>query len=112
MKILISILLITIGLTSGVAQSEWGLGYQLKSGFLLAHRGNMANLPQQTAWASEFSFFRKVRSFFNAFFVDFIKPISSREIKLSRKIYILPFLIMITSIRFTKFISILIKTKI
>jgi glycosyltransferase involved in cell wall biosynthesis len=61
---------------------------------------------------SEFSFFRKVRSFFNAFFVDFIKPISSREIKLSRKIYILPFLIMITSIRFTKFISILIKTKI
>ena len=49
MKILISILLITIGLTSGIAQSEWGVGYQLKSGFLLAHRGNMANLPQQTA---------------------------------------------------------------
>ena len=71
MKNLISILLITIGLTSGVAQSEWGLGYQLKSGFLLAHRGNMVNLPQQTAWASEFSFFRHLHQANS--WVDFYK---------------------------------------
>ena len=40
------------------AQSEWGCSYQLKMGSLAAHRGSMANLPQQLAWASEFSFFK------------------------------------------------------
>jgi len=39
------------------AQSEWGCSYQLKMGTLAAHRNSMANLPQQLAWASEFSFF-------------------------------------------------------
>lgn len=39
-------------------QSEWGCSYQLKSGTLAAHRGSMADLPQQLAWASEFSFFK------------------------------------------------------
>jgi len=57
---------------------------------------------------SEFSFLRKVRSFFNAFFVDFIKPIKSNELKFSSKFYIMPFLILITSIRFFKFISLII----
>ena len=71
MKIIISILLIIVGLTSGKAQSEWGIGYQLKSGFLLAHRGNMTNLPQQTAWASEFSFFRHLHQANS--WVDFYK---------------------------------------
>ena len=56
---------------------------------------------------SEFSFLRKVRSFFNAFFVDFIMPIKSNEIKFLSKFYIIPFLILITSIRFFKFISLI-----
>ena len=40
------------------AQSDWGYSYQLKTGTLAAHRGSMADLPQQLAWASEFSFFK------------------------------------------------------
>ena len=39
-------------------QSEWGYSYQLKLGALAAHRGAMADLPQQLAWASELSFFK------------------------------------------------------
>lgn len=61
MKIFSVILFFFVGLTNCISQSEWGMGYQLKAGFLLAHKGDMAELPEQTALASEISFFRELR---------------------------------------------------
>jgi len=57
----------------------------------------------------EFTFLRKIRSFFNAFFVDFLNPISSSKIGISKKIYLLPFLFLISVVRFSKFLSLLLK---
>lgn len=54
------LLLLYFGLNNCMSQSKWGIGYQLKPGFLLAHRGDMAELPEQMAWASEVSFFREL----------------------------------------------------
>ena len=58
---------------------------------------------------NEFSNIRKIRSFFNAFFVDFFMPIKSIEIKFHQKLYLIPFLILITFIRFFEFISLTIQ---
>lgn len=58
---------------------------------------------------NDFSFPRKIRSFFNAFFVDFLMPIKSIEIKFYQKLYLMPFLILITFIRFFEFISLTIQ---
>lgn len=58
---------------------------------------------------SEFSSIRKIRSFFNSFVVDLIIPLSSAEVNLYKKLYIIPFLLIITSIRFFGFISIYLK---
>ena len=58
MKTILFIFILLLKTASTWSQSDWGLSYQLKSGFLAAHKGEMANLPSQLAWASEFSYFR------------------------------------------------------
>lgn len=40
------------------SQSEWGLSYQVKTGFLAAHKGDMSHIPEQIALASELSYFK------------------------------------------------------
>lgn len=58
MKILFLYFVISFFAIQARTQSEWGYSYHLKMGTLAAHRGSMAELPEQLAWASEFSFFK------------------------------------------------------
>lgn len=58
MKTILFIFLLLLKTASTWSQSEWGMSYQLKTGFLAAHKGEMAMLPEQIAWASEFSYFK------------------------------------------------------
>lgn len=58
---------------------------------------------------SEFSYIRKIRSFFNSFVVDFFMPLNSAEINIYEKLYLIPFLFIITSIRFYRFSIMILK---
>ena len=49
----------------------------------------------------------KIRSFFNAFVVDLYIPLHSKYISIGQKIYILPFLLIITTTRYTNFLKLL-----
>jgi len=55
------------------AQSEWGYSYHLKTGTLAAHRGSMTDLPEQLAWASEFSYFKHLHES-NSWIEDYKDP--------------------------------------
>ncbi len=58
MKHAITILMLLFASThSFYAQMEWGLDYRQKIGFLAAHRGVMAHIPQHRANAGELTFF-------------------------------------------------------
>ncbi|MHA7733135.1 glycosyltransferase family 2 protein [Nitrosopumilus sp. S6] len=48
---------------------------------------------------------RKILSFFHAFQTDFWTPLKSRQITFLEKIFLMPFLILITSIRFNSFLK-------
>ena len=53
----------------------------------------------------------KIRSFFNAFIVDFYIPITSTTTSLKEKLYILPFLAYIVTIRHLKFLKLILKNE-
>ena len=54
---------------------------------------------------NDFNLIRKIRSFFNPFIVDLFNPLFSSNIKILNKVYIVPFLIFISIIRFKTFLT-------
>jgi len=52
---------------------------------------------------------KRIRSFFNAIVVDLYTPLFSKQISLLEKFYILPFLLKITTVRHTRFLTLILK---
>lgn len=58
------------------------------------------------------SYLKKMRSFFNAYVVDFLKPLASVELKTKEKLELFPFLLIITFYRHMRFVKLIMTTPI